>query len=146
MKRFSKVAALAAVALVSASLVANGESHAPMLGEEGAEMLMKANGGAMGALSKMAKGEMAYDAAAAEAAKMALITGAQNIPVVFETQFEGDEVKPEIWANWDDFAAKAKALEDAATALDTSSVESIGAGLGAIGGTCQACHQAYKAG
>jgi cytochrome c556 len=56
----------------------------------------------------------------------------------------GSEAKPEIWTNWDDFVAKGKALSDAAAALDTSSVESIGAGMGALGGACKACHTAYR--
>jgi cytochrome c556 len=40
--------------------------------------------------------------------------------------------------------AKGKALGDAAGALDVASAESIGAGMGAIGGTCKACHTDYR--
>ena len=107
---------------------------------------MGAIGGAMKVLGGMAGGEMAYDAAAAEAAKAALVAAAATIPAVFEpnTTDEASKAKPEVWTNWDDFAGKAKALSDAATALDISSVESIGAGMGAIGAVCKDCHTANR--
>ena len=54
------------------------------------------------------------------------------------------DAKPEIWANWDDFLVKAKAANDAAGALDVSSAEAIGAGMGALGGACKDCHTTYR--
>jgi cytochrome c556 len=107
---------------------------------------MKAQGGAMKTLGGMAGGEMAFDAAAAAAAKATLMASAEAIAANFTNNPEdpGSEAKPEIWTNWDDFVAKGKALSDAAAALDTSSVESIGAGMGALGGACKACHTAYR--
>ena len=107
---------------------------------------MGANGGAMKVLGGMAGGEVAYDAAAAEAAKAALVAAATSIPVVFEpnTTDAASEAKADIWTNWDDFALKAKALTNAATALDVSSVETIAAGMGALGGACKACHTTYR--
>ena len=107
---------------------------------------MGAQGGAMKVLGGMAGGEMAYDAAAAEAAKAALVAASGNIAVVFEpnTTDAASEAKADVWTNWDDFAAKAKVLNAAAMALDVSSVEAIGAGLGAIGGACKDCHTTYR--
>jgi cytochrome c556 len=108
---------------------------------------MRAIGGAIGALGKMAKGEMPYDATAAQAAKDAVIAAAAATPEAFMTQGDADpasEAKAELWANWDDFALKATALGDAANAMDVSSVETIGAGLGPLGGACKACHTAYR--
>lgn len=145
MTRFSKLAAVAALGFASVAFGVNAESHAPMMGQEGAEALMKANGAATGTLAKMAKGELPFDAAAAEAAKQALVSGAQTIPVVFKEPFEGEETLPAIWENFEDFTAKAKALEDAAAALDVTSADTIGAGLGAIGASCAGCHQTYRA-
>ncbi|RYI33279.1 MAG: cytochrome c, partial [Acetobacteraceae bacterium] len=55
------------------------------------------------------------------------------------------EAKPEIWANWEDFLKKAKAANDAATAMDVASAETIGAGMGALGGACKDCHTTYRA-
>jgi cytochrome c556 len=110
--------------------------------------LMKKQGMNAGILGKMAKGEEAYDQAAAEAAKAALIETAAQIETVFAEAGGEDaasEAKPEIWANWEDFLVKAKALGDAATAMDVASAESIGAGMGAVGGACVECHKVYRA-
>jgi cytochrome c556 len=108
--------------------------------------LMRANAGAAKVLGDMAGGKTAYDQAAAEAAKADLIADAKATPAAFQTQASdpASKAKPEIWTNWDDFVAKAGALAAAAEALDTSSVETIGAGMGAIGGACTACHRAYQ--
>lgn len=108
--------------------------------------LMKSFGGAAKALGGMAGGEMAYDAAAAEAAKQALIAGAAEIEAKFTANVEdaGSAAKPEVWTNWADFLAKGKALGDAAAAMDIASAETIGAGMGGIGGACKACHTDYR--
>jgi cytochrome c556 len=109
--------------------------------------LMKMQGMNAGILGKMAKGEEAFDLAKAEAAKAALIETAGKIEATFMEQGAADpasEVKPEIWANWDDFLMKAKALGDAAGAMDVSSAETIGAGMGAVGGACVDCHKSYR--
>lgn len=108
--------------------------------------LMGANGAAAKALGGMAGGEVAFDAVAAEAAKAALVANSADIAASFKMQAEDPaaKAKAEIWTNWDDFAAKAKALNDAATALDASTIEGVQAGMGAIGGACKACHMAYK--
>ena len=97
-------------------------------------------------LGGMASGEVAHDAAAAEAAKQAMIAAAAEIEAKFTNNAAdpASEAKPEVWTNWNDFLAKGKALGDAAGALDVASAESIGAGMGAIGGTCKACHTDYR--
>ncbi len=108
---------------------------------------MGAVGGAMKTLGGMAGGEVAFDAAAAQAAKDALVAAATGATAAFMTQGEADpasKAKPEIWTNWDDFVVKSTALTNAATALDVTSAESIGAGMGALGGACKACHTAYR--
>jgi cytochrome c556 len=109
--------------------------------------LMDANGGAMKVLGEMAGGKVAFDAAAAEAAKKTLIDNSAGIEAAWKNNATdpASHSKPEIWTAWDDFVAKGADLGKAAEALDTSSVETLGAGLGAIGGTCKACHTAYKA-
>lgn len=109
------------------------------------QVLMDTNGGAMKTLGDMAKGDVAFDATAAAAAKAQLITDAGNIPAAFEKNATDPETqaKPEIWANMDDFKAHAAALGKAATALDTTSLDTLKAGLGDVGGACGACHKAY---
>lgn len=108
--------------------------------------LMKGMGGAAKTLGGMAGGEMAYDAAAAEAAKQVLITSAGEIEAKFTNNAEDPAsiAKPEVWTGWDGFLAKAKALGDAAGALDVASVETIGAGMAGVGGACKGCHTDYR--
>lgn len=111
------------------------------------EELMKSQGMNIGILAKMANGEEPYDQAKAEAAKAVLIEDAGKIEATFKDQGAADpasEAKPEIWANWEDFLMKAKGFGDAVAPLDVASAESIGAGLGAIGEACTACHKAYR--
>lgn len=99
-----------------------------------------------GILGDMASGKAAFDATKAAEAKAALTEAAAGIGPHFQAQ-ESDPAsksKPEIWANWDDYLAKAKVLEDAANALDASSVDTLKAGMGAVGGTCRECHSAYR--
>ena len=108
--------------------------------------LMKSFGGAAKALGGMASGEVAFDATAAEAAKATLVTGSADIHVKFEKAGSdpASEAKPEIWTSWDDFVAKATALNTAASALDATSADGIKAGMGAVGGACKACHTTYR--
>jgi cytochrome c556 len=108
--------------------------------------LMDVIGASAQTLGKMAQGETPFDAAAAEAAKAAMIEASAGIAAAFEPQATdpATKAKPEIWTNWDDFVAKGEALNAAATAADVSSVEAIGASMGAIGGACKDCHSAYR--
>lgn len=109
--------------------------------------LMKKNGMAVGILGGMASGKEAFDATKAAEAKAMLIEDAEMIAEVFKEPGAEDPAstaKPEIWTNWDDFLVKAKALGDAAEAIDVASAETIGAGMGAIGGACKDCHTTFR--
>ncbi|MBR9764245.1 MAG: cytochrome c [Rhodobacteraceae bacterium] len=94
----------------------------------------------------MAQGKVEFDAAKAGEAQAGLAAAAAMIPEKFEPQ-ESDpesEASPAIWDNWDDFTAMAANLEQAALALDSSSLDGVKAGMGGIGGACGACHKAYR--
>jgi cytochrome c556 len=109
--------------------------------------LMKVVGKNTGILGDMAGGKAPHDAAAADAAKAALVEAFGAVEATFKEQGAADPVdqaKPEIWANWDDFLAKANAAATAAGAIDVASAESIGAGMGALGGACKDCHTSYR--
>ncbi|MDM7932324.1 cytochrome c [Tabrizicola sp.] len=109
--------------------------------------LMKMVGMNTGILGNMASGKEAFDAAKAEGAKAALIEASAKIEATFMEQGGADpasESKAEIWANWEDFLLKAKALGDAAGTVDVASAETIGAGMGAIGGACKDCHTTFR--
>ncbi len=113
---------------------------------EARHALMKSFGGAAKALGGMAGGEVAFDAAAAATAKAALVDGAAQIGAKFEVNAQDpeSEAKPEVWTNWDDFLVKAKAMADAAGAMDVASLDGIKAGMGAVGGACKDCHMTYR--
>ena len=79
-------------------------------------------------------------------AKAAIVAAAGEIDAKFapkETD-PASEAKPEIWTNWADFSAKGMALKTAAESLDPASLDGIKAGMGAIGGSCKACHSVYR--
>ncbi|MFN4153989.1 MAG: c-type cytochrome [Paracoccaceae bacterium] len=97
-------------------------------------------------LGDMATDKAPFDATAALAAKEAIVAASANIAAKFEPQATDpvSEAKPEIWSNWEDFVAKAGALNTGATALDPGSLDSVKAGMGAIGGACRDCHTTYR--
>jgi cytochrome c556 len=130
--------------MLAATAVIAAEATEPSV--KARQELMDAQAGAAKVLGGMAKGEVAFDAAAAEAAKAALIALSADIPAKFETEATDPKTKAkaEIWANWDDFVAKAGALNAAATALDASTLEGVQAGMDGVGGACGACHKAYQ--
>lgn len=137
-------------ALVAGLILAGGVAYAQTMATDptviARQELMKSFGGAAKALGGMASGEVAYDAAAAEAAKATLVAGSAEIAAKFTDNptDAGSKAAPAIWTGWDAFVAKAQGLSDAAGALDVASAESIGAGMAAIGGACKACHTDYR--
>lgn len=108
--------------------------------------LMRAQGGAVKVLGDMAGGKTAFDAAAAEAARATLAEKSAGIEAAF-TANEADpasKAKPDVWTNLADFAAKAGALNAAAKAMDTSTVEGLQAGMAGVGGACKDCHTTFR--
>lgn len=130
--------------ILSAGVVFAGKSTDP--DAMARQALMGVNGMNAKILGEMAGGKVPFDAAAAEAAKAALIESASKTAATFEPQGTDAEskAKPEIWTNWDDFLVKADGLVKAAEALDASSVEGVQAGMAAIGGACKDCHSKYQ--
>jgi cytochrome c556 len=142
--KFAKAFAIGAI-LAAGAAFAEGDRTQP--NAIARSDLMKMVGMNTGILGNMAGGKEPYDAAKAEAAKATLIEAASKIEATFAEQGAADpasEVKPEIWTNWDDFLLKAKALGDAAGAMDVASVETIGAGMAALGGACKDCHTTFR--
>lgn len=135
---------LAGFVLAAGVAYAQVEATDPNVIERKAQM--RVQGGAAKALGDIAKGTVAYDAAAAEAAKAALVEASMQTEAHFKVNATdpASEAKPEIWTNWEDFLVKANALTEAANAIDTSSPETIGASMGAVGTACGSCHKAYR--
>lgn len=59
------------------------------------------------------------------------------------------DAKPEIWTHWDDFAARAQALEQESALLETvagtGNADTIGRQLHIVGRICADCHDLYRA-
>ncbi|WP_169052654.1 c-type cytochrome [Pseudooceanicola onchidii] len=108
--------------------------------------MMKDIKAATGVLGNMAKQPASYSQADAEAAAAKLADLAGRIPAAFEDAATDpqSESSPAIWDNWNDFTAKAAALQSAAQDMDAGSAEGVAAGMLAIGGACGACHQPYR--
>jgi cytochrome c556 len=139
-----RILAAAAICLIGATAVVSAENQ-----HENREAAMKKNGGAMGALAAIAKGEKDYDA---EVVKTSLTTIKEAI-TVFPTYFppgsdkDDDEASPKIWENKADFEAKAAKLAadaDALLAQLPADKAAVGAAMGTLGKDCAACHESYR--
>lgn len=148
-----RILTIAATAAIISSSIAFAAGHGDAINARKAAM--KEVGGAMGALSKMAKGEMEFDAAVAVASfeKMNEVskTFGDYFPEGSETGMdsEGKETTaaPKIWEDMAGFEAAIDKFETdtaAAVAAAPQSVEELGPLLGSVGGNCKACHETYR--
>lgn len=151
------VLATAALAALGVTGAAIGASHAEadVKGAiEARQSLMHLYAFNLGPLGAMAKGEMEYDAEAAQRAATNLATlasvdqGAMWPMGSDSEQAEGSRALPAIWEEGSDIDAKLGALREATEALAGTAgdgIEAVRAGLGPVGGACGACHKAYRA-
>ena len=137
------LAATAAVADMGDDVVQARRGYFKMLGLE------------VGPLGAMAKGEVDYDAAAAQAHAddLATLAGYGVGDLFLEGTSQDDRVGdtralPAIWANLSDFQSKAEDFAVAAAALKEAAGQgraALGPALGRVGETCKACHDDYRA-
>lgn len=114
---------------------------------EDREALMKANGGALKALSAVAAAPT-FDAAAAKAPAQTLIDNAAKTPSLFAPGTENADTgaSPAIWTDQAGFKAAAAKLGTDATALQAATDQaSFAAALKTVQGDCGGCHKAYRA-
>jgi len=142
--KFVTKSLIAGLVIVAGAAFAQTKAIEPNVIER--QALMSTIGGSTKILGDMATGKAPFDAAAAEAAKAAMIAASAEIAAKFEVQATdpASEAKPEIWTNWNDFVAKGMALNAAATAIDVASLDTVKAGMGQIGGSCADCHRPYR--
>lgn len=142
--KFTTKALTAGLILFAGVAFAEGEATDPTVIAR--QEVMETIGKNVKVLGDMAGDKAAFDAAAAEAAKAAIIAASADISAKFEPQATdpASEAKPEIWTNWEDFVTKATALNTAATAMDVASLDGIKAGMGGVGGACKGCHTDYR--
>ncbi|MCY0146208.1 cytochrome c [Hoeflea sp. G2-23] len=112
--------------------------------------LMKKNGGAVGAMAKMVKGEADFNADAVLAALTSIseVAGSfgEYFPEGSETGFE-TEAAPAIWsdrAGFDAALAKYKTDADAALAAAPADLDALKAVFGPLTKNCGACHETYR--
>ena len=145
-----------ALGLLLASSVSAEEGPSPeqqaAMATENRQAVFKLLGVNMGPIVGMARGAP-FDAAVAERNATRMAALAPMIPELFAAmdtrEFDVEtEALPVIWENPDDFAAKAAALQEAATAFAATAAggdqaETLG-GLRNLGGTCGNCHDSYR--
>ncbi|MDB5660858.1 MAG: cytochrome c, class [Cypionkella sp.] len=107
----------------------------------------------LGTLGGMAKGEVAYDKAAAtkaaaNVAAIASVISMAQFPAGSENGKSADSYAlADIWAKPDDFMAKITDLNNAAAMMQTAAAtdaNAIKASMAQLGGACSACHKAYR--
>lgn len=113
------------------------------------QSLMQANKWHIGKLGAMAKGEMEFDAEAANHHAAVLSVLATAIPEGFPegSDTEGSDALPVIWEDFSGFEEAAENLHLAAAALadaDDVSAENLGGYVKEIGGACGACHDDFR--
>ena len=149
MKR-TLLALTATAVLIGAGAIAQGASHPAVKARQSHMQLYAYNLGMLGA---MAKGDVAYDAEAAQTAADNLATLATMntysywAPGTAAGEVDGSNALPAIWAEGSDVGAKAGALVDAAAGLKAAAgtdLAALQAAMGPVGGACGACHKAYR--
>lgn len=118
---------------------------------EARQGLLKVVAQYFGPIVGMAKGQIPYDAELIEknAGKVAEL--APMITDLFAQDTSASdyatEAKADIWADYDDFSAKAVTTTERANALVAATAEGRGATMkafGALGSSCKSCHDSYR--
>ncbi|SMX35152.1 c-type cytochrome [Actibacterium lipolyticum] len=107
----------------------------------------------LGVLGAMAKGEMEYNAEAAQGAAGNISALTKMNQGAFWPQdsdslsAENTRALPDIWENFPDVMEKSNALVQAATAMDAAAgtdLASLQGAIGPLGQACGACHKKYR--
>lgn len=151
MTSFRTLTIAVAIAAVGASALAQTPSDQAVNARKSLMHVMAFNLGQLGA---MAKGQMPYDAKAAQAAagniaKLATIDQAALwMKGTDHDAYPKSHALPAIWQNEPDFLAGFAKLASAAGAAEKTvggGADTLKAALGQIGGACGACHKTYRA-
>jgi cytochrome c556 len=142
--QFTKILAVAAIAAIGATAATADVAQKR-------DQLMRMNGGAMGALGAMAKGETEFDARVAALGFQALNTVAAVFGDYYPEGSQSTEGKfygsPKIWedrAGFDAAVAEFAKVTAAAMEAKPADKEAFLAVLGPIGKTCGTCHETYR--
>ncbi|MBT0956953.1 cytochrome c [Alphaproteobacteria bacterium KMM 3653] len=154
MTRF-RIPKITAIALCAASGLAMAASHGgPKEAYEMRSANMKTMAKNLGIIGNMVKGDLDYDSAAATEAATALLAAADHdVDALWpegsdSSAVEGSRAKAEIWADFEGFKGLNADLVTAAAAMKEAAgtdLAAMQAAMGALGGTCGACHRTYRA-
>ena len=129
------------------ALVQAQDDDAPVLAYR--QRLMKGQGAGMGSIGDILKYKLPYSADIKTHASN-ISAYAKMIPGAFEKNIAMGKTDAQavVWENWDDFTAKAKALEDAAAKLAASAesgeMRAMMPNVKALGEACRGCHDTYR--
>lgn len=143
----------AAIAAIAAPVWAGGHGGNPAVTARQSHMQLYQHN--LIILGNMAKGDVDYDADAAQAAAnniVALVNLSQAgyWPQGSDNGALGDvtRAKPDLWQNYPDVIEKAGAVKAAAEALAMAASNgqaALGPAVGALGGACTECHKSFRA-
>ncbi len=138
-------AVVAAVGTLAADTLAQDDA-APIV--EYRQSVMNAQAGHVGAVSRVARGQVDFMVHVVDHAD-ALESTAAMIPDIFPDGSTGGDALPVIWEDWQGFTDAAARLEQAAAALREAGQGGDQAGVAQafaqVGQTCSGCHQTYRA-
>lgn len=138
----SMIAAAALIALTGTAFAA-GEATV-----EARKQNMKSIGGDMKAIAAVLKGESSDTASLPTRTKSLADAAAKSKALFQEKVLVGETAaKPEVWAEWDRFAAGLDALTAESAklaALNPADKAAFGAQVGVVGKICKNCHDTYK--
>ena len=110
--------------------------------------LMKSNQEQLRALTGMSRGQVPFNAAAAQAALQRIEQNAQQTPALFPAgSHQGKtDALPVIWERKADFDARASKLEQDAKAAQAGITDqaSLQAAVQRVGQNCGGCHETYR--
>ena len=130
------------------ALVQAQEEENPEIGYR--QRLMKGQGASMGSIGDIMKYRMPNAGKHVEAHAKNIANYSSLIVEAFEKELtEGKtDAKPGIWQNWDDFVAKANALNaagnDLAMAAAGGDTRAMMPKVKALGDACRGCHNEYR--
>jgi len=135
----------AAAVLTASGLGVLAQSNDPVAQRQN---LMKSNQEQVRALTGMARGQVPFNAATAQAALQRIAQNAQQIPALFPPgSHQGKTAAlPSIWERKADFDAHAAKLEQDAKAAQAGITDqaSLQAAIQRVGQNCGGCHESYR--
>ena len=134
----------------SIPLAASAQEAEPHPAAEYRQALMQGLRSHTGALRALLGGDVDYDGHVLHHAEAVQGIAAMALNAFPEgTGGEGSRAMDEIWANWDDFLVKARALKEGADALAEAAASGdmalVEEAMSAVGGSCRGCHTDYRA-